>query len=502
VLERNGHKHWADRRATGASEGRDVTAADTTDGHPSTGVSATGPPGHDLPPDVAGRVLAALDRGPSGFSVLIDEDLTVRWASRSGSWLAATDEWVGRYSLDWVHPDDVQRILDALAQRPPPRPEPPGGGPGRWPLPPLRYRIRGRDGGWLAVEALVQDLLDDPAVRGFLVTARPVGGEIGGVGAVLDLLAGGAPLVEVLTACARLVPDYLGAAAVVGLLDADAPEPPSTVVGVAPGTAAARLVADERWWRPTVEDGKPRTTAGFVDVPDDLAAAARDAGFQSVWTLPLLGAGGEVLGCAVVWALIAVDLNMANEEGLRQAARLASLVIGERHRHVELRRAAQTDPLTRLGNRSLLRRRLDRATGPVTVALVDLDGFKPVNDRYGHDAGDHVLTVVAERLVAAVREDDCVVRFGGDEFAVVFAEPVVPREPGDAPPASEGPGGGPDAAERLRVAVERPITVRPGTRVTVGASVGLATAPAGQVVQLADRDLYRSKRARRGERHT
>jgi diguanylate cyclase (GGDEF)-like protein len=89
--------------------------------------------------------------------------------------------------------------------------------------------------------------------------------------------------------------------------------------------------------------------------------------------------------------------------------------------------AALHDPLTGLANRQLLADRVSlaiaharRNTSALAVVYLDLDGFKEVNDTLGHDAGDHLLEMVGQRLVAAVREVDTVARVGGDEFAVVL----------------------------------------------------------------------------------
>jgi diguanylate cyclase (GGDEF)-like protein/PAS domain S-box-containing protein len=93
----------------------------------------------------------------------------------------------------------------------------------------------------------------------------------------------------------------------------------------------------------------------------------------------------------------------------------------------ELTRQAFHDTLTELPNRALFRDRLDhalarsrRSAEPLAVLLVDLDGFKQINDSLGHDAGDQVLQEVAQRFLAAVRTSDTVARFGGDEFAVLI----------------------------------------------------------------------------------
>jgi diguanylate cyclase (GGDEF)-like protein len=145
---------------------------------------------------------------------------------------------------------------------------------------------------------------------------------------------------------------------------------------------------------------------------------------------------------------------------------------------------AATDELTGSPNRRAFLDRLARAIGEVTpgrgaaVCLVDLDGFKEVNDREGHLAGDDVLKVVAGALAAAVRETDTVARLGGDEFAVLA------RTGPDLPGAL--------LAERLRTAV-----ASVGAARGVTASVGVTTLVAGDdveaVLHRADEAMYRAK---------
>lgn len=98
-----------------------------------------------------------------------------------------------------------------------------------------------------------------------------------------------------------------------------------------------------------------------------------------------------------------------------------------REAHEQMRHMAMTDPLTGVGNRSSLQRVLDAAVnarkvgepGPA-VLMIDLDGFKDINDSYGHHAGDLVLMQIASRLVGAAGEESAVARLGGDEFAVML----------------------------------------------------------------------------------
>jgi diguanylate cyclase (GGDEF)-like protein len=144
---------------------------------------------------------------------------------------------------------------------------------------------------------------------------------------------------------------------------------------------------------------------------------------------------------------------------------------------------AATDPLTGCLNRRAFLDRLDRAAtgadGGWVVCLVDLDGFKGVNDRSGHAAGDAVLRAVTAALNGVVREADTVARLGGDEFAVL---------------AEAAPGEGELLAARLRDAVA---AVGAGSGVT--ASVGVTGVRPGdegrEVLSRADQAMYRSKSA-------
>ncbi len=160
-----------------------------------------------------------------------------------------------------------------------------------------------------------------------------------------------------------------------------------------------------------------------------------------------------------------------------------------------LRQAARRDALTGLANRSALVERLDeltrvaeRAHQPFAVLFVDLDGFKTVNDRYGHDAGDVVLQVVAMRLSTSVREGDLVARLAGDEFVVVIESRDVAV-------------GTAEIASRIRRSIRRPMPVG-HTTIAVSASVGQAMFPdddtttAGLIAR-ADARMYRTKHRRR-----
>jgi diguanylate cyclase (GGDEF)-like protein/PAS domain S-box-containing protein len=154
------------------------------------------------------------------------------------------------------------------------------------------------------------------------------------------------------------------------------------------------------------------------------------------------------------------------------------------------------DSLTGLPNRTLLHERLEetirageRQTQPCAVLLLDLDGFKQVNDSLGHEAGDQLLKQVSQRMRSALRKADTVARYGGDEFAIV-------------------PFGATDAtravliAEKILQAVEKPFAVD-GEPVNVSASIGVAVFPqhaedADALIRRADVAMFAAKRAKSG----
>ncbi len=169
----------------------------------------------------------------------------------------------------------------------------------------------------------------------------------------------------------------------------------------------------------------------------------------------------------------------------------AALALRNADLKAEIARLAASDPLTGLANRRALTTALGREVArsvrtkePLSLAIMDIDFFKKINDTYGHVAGDDVLRAVADAMAANVRDVDVVARYGGEEFAIVL--PNCPSE------------GALIVVERVRAAVSALPTV---TRVTVSAgiatSTGVAGADAERLMADADEALYASKRAGR-----
>ncbi len=151
---------------------------------------------------------------------------------------------------------------------------------------------------------------------------------------------------------------------------------------------------------------------------------------------------------------------------------------------------AHHDALTKLPNRMLFRDRLEQAVAlagrgaVMALHYLDVDGFKPVNDRLGHKAGDELLVAISERLLGTVRKHDTVARLGGDEFAIVQTGI---REAKDAV----------SLASRVMKSIAAPFGIAGGT-VSVGVSIGIAVAPSDgldpdDLLRKADAAMYASK---------
>ena len=199
-----------------------------------------------------------------------------------------------------------------------------------------------------------------------------------------------------------------------------------------------------------------------------------------------------------LWVLHGVSL-VRGDDGEPRWFALTAQDVGERRRaEQELRdltavlaERAVRDPLTGLANRTLVEERLRgalardaRTGGSSGLLFLDLDGFKAVNDRYGHAVGDAVLQTFAARLTAGVRPSDTVARLGGDEF-VVLAEGTTLA-------------GLQPLVDRLIAALAEPVEVGTLT-LQVGVSVGIATSAAGEadaagLIEAADQAMYLHKR--------
>ena len=162
----------------------------------------------------------------------------------------------------------------------------------------------------------------------------------------------------------------------------------------------------------------------------------------------------------------------------------------------QLRILALHDQLTGLPNRNSLSERLDlaltranRSHDPVALLFIDLDGFKRVNDEFGHSAGDELLRDVAQRLQLAVRATDMVARFGGDEFVVLLDTEVRDDTPDRV-------------CQRIFAQLQAPCVFAQG-QAQISASIGIAQHPplpnqAEELLKCADAAMFEAKRAGKG----
>lgn len=233
----------------------------------------------------------------------------------------------------------------------------------------------------------------------------------------------------------------------------------------------------------------PETRPGLPD-PLQPPVGHRATGWVGV---PLATAGG-VIGALVVQSYDPDTRYTAQDMQLLQfvSAQVAAAIERTRNRNW-LAFLASHDPLTGLPNRSHFHQRLQHALhrsgferGEVALIYLDLDGFKGVNDRFGHETGDQLLRAASERIRHAVRQTDTIARLGGDEFAVMLH-------------GTSRLSDAIEVGETLRQALSRPFQLDRQV-VAISASIGIALQPDGDIccdglLQHADRAMYAAKRA-------
>lgn len=263
-----------------------------------------------------------------------------------------------------------------------------------------------------------------------------------------------------------------------------------------------RLIVDQRM-ESALTGQVAQRLSGHVDGPDGQSLPRID------YTLPItMTDGAAVTGLARIRSVDPMVLSGLDPDTAREnlvigiglfavwlflvplAYTIVARIWGQAERDRQLR---LIDPLTGLGNRTLLIQRLEEALAgdgrhntQTGLMLIDLDGFKAVNDTGGHAIGDMVLQKVAERLLETTRRSELAVRLGGDEFAVMI--PNVGR---------------PDELEvlamRLGRALDFPLDFDNGAHVRVTASIGIAVYPddastTDELLAAADAKMYQEKR--------
>ncbi len=450
-----------------------------TDDEP-TGVSAGGgtEPSAASTPDPS----VILEETPCVL-VLVSPDGTITWTNSLvetvGGFTPA--EMVGTNMLDYVDadwdPQSLASIGHAMAH------------PGI--RLPTMLRMHTKDGGTVIVEATANNQLDHPELGGMLASLRVCDEQVL-VDQVLESMAAGDDLADTLSLLHPLgAANTLRSDTAFALLADDGAF--AEVHAVTPAIEDLIAIDHPRSpWRQAAALAEPV----FADVPDlplELAGPARAAGFEACWAYPVLRSSQR--GVAAVFVLWRREPGADPEPNVtmltRRLLRLTGLLL-ERHELAgHLRHAATHDQLTGLANRSAFFEAVEQmltSDQGVGVLYLDLDGFKPVNDRFGHGRGDQLLSRVAGRLLATARPEDVVARLGGDEFAMAC------------------PGAGPvelvAVADRLLDVLTGPIQIGDQEH-RVGVTIGLAAARPGEgdadeVVARADQALVSAKADAKG----
>lgn len=192
-------------------------------------------------------------------------------------------------------------------------------------------------------------------------------------------------------------------------------------------------------------------------------------------------------GSGLIVALASISSEILPEEALIPAfATLAlaflrmALALNQAHRLNHESVMARTDELTGLANRRAFLEALEKVEPGQSLLLLDLNGFKPINDRYGHAAGDQLLQHVAHRLSRLVENDSTLARLGGDEFALITSTSARPGE----------------SAAAVSAAFTYPFHLAGIGDIHVGASIGIVLVDGqGDLLRRADMAMYQAKRA-------
>ena len=424
---------------------------------------------------------------------VIDATGDVVWANDSAdeTFTRPGTSMIGTNALDLLHPDGREAALTAIVA-----------GlalaateTGRHVLIPTPYRLRFRGGEhrWFEVSGRSHPDLEGGNV--LVVSTRDIGRQQRLTHAG-ELIAEAAPIETVVNELIQGI-EYLEPCRMAGVswLNDDSRQ-------VALASLPPELVwtdhPDDPWTR-AVATGVT-VGAALDELRPELQEAARRCGAIACAAVPIADPASAERACLVLWTDHEATVGPLQLWAHRQAHSLLLLAFAQRYERRQLTRAATLDSLTGLLNRREFLRRLhdlqSEAT-PVTMLFCDVDEFKPVNDHYGHEVGDRVLQILANRLQATVRNGDLVGRVGGDEFAIA-AVGLTDRVRMAA------------LAEAVIATVSQPLSIEVNGEVIVtqvGLSVGVATPEppgprsADTLLAAADRAMYTAKRAGRGRWH-
>jgi diguanylate cyclase (GGDEF)-like protein/PAS domain S-box-containing protein len=391
------------------------------------------------------------------------------------------EEVVGRNIAEFVRPEDVVAVVSSLEIASTLTPGVIAG--------PMRMPYRHADGGWRVTEVWSANTVDDEEIGGIecLFLFESANGRFD---EVLTSMAEGHPPDRTLPMLARALAAFPVMSACC-FVEAAARERRFHIPKDCPSLPGPGLAGP---WDEVLATGLTIELTDLSKLPAPTRAAAAAFGLTSVWVYPVYATlEHRPIAALVVWNSGGNPPTPNQRDHIERAVTIASLAFSRRMAEQKLHDAAFRDPLTGVANRRLLNSLAsehDDEKELVALLYVDLDGFKEVNDRFGHVTGDKVLAEVALRISAAVRPSDHVVRLGGDEFAVVCKSLVGTME-------------AVLIAQRVIDQIAEPVPAGADTVVEIGVSVGIActrseVATFDELIKTADEALYAAKARGRG----
>ncbi|MGH9275848.1 MAG: diguanylate cyclase domain-containing protein [Acidimicrobiales bacterium] len=381
---------------------------------------------------------------------------------------------IGRNMVEFLTPEGVEQALAVVAEID--ATDRTGAGV------PMVFELVQPDGSTRWVEIGAIPLLDVPGVEGIALRLRSWDVQKQFDEFVSSLLAD-EPLPEVLRLLCRSIAASLEGAGAVVHHGFDG----SAFASAAGSDVPSECLGDNGPWCGAAATGVA-AECGLDELPEDIASAARSAGLAACWTTPIPHLEALAPATLSVWRRPPGPMLSGHRQVLERSLTYVRLALVRNAEHQRLRHLAGHDALTGVANRTQFRDRLASALAigerDLAVAFCDLDGFKIVNDTYGHTTGDGVLIEVADRLRTSLRVGDELARMGGDEFTVLL------RNVADPSAANH-------VVDRLLGALRDPFVVE-GDDVQLGLSIGIALAApdatADSLLARADEALYAVKR--------
>jgi diguanylate cyclase (GGDEF)-like protein/PAS domain S-box-containing protein len=430
--------------------------------------------------------------------IVMGEDARCQYVSPSYEKLTglAASQLLGNFVRQFVHPDDTPTIGIAWSQM--------LANPSETTH--ALVRVQHGDGGWRWQDTSISNRLEDPTIAGIILNVRDVTERkalddlLAEESRILEMIAWGERLETVLDRIATLTAAYSGARyCLIRLLEGEALR-----LVAAPGFPKDMFDKVESIGVDAhLTSGRAAETRDevFVDYTDPDRATripeeAIETGTTMSWSMPIELPNRDAVAGTLTLLFDSERVDRDRSRSLlERVVSLAAVAIEQARAREDLEYRAYHDALTGLPNRALLNDRLTHALKrsrrdetAVAVLFLDLDRFKFVNDSLGHDAGDRLLTQIAQRMIAGLRASDTVARLGGDEFVVVVEDVKDELEVHAA-------------VQRVAAILEEPFEVDAETlfvSASIGVSVARDEADATDLLREADDAMYRAKQ--RGRR--